>query len=123
LDYAGVAIQTNTVPQLIMTVMVEPDSSCVVSDTYPVACDDTHNNTINLAGGTDLYLAGVQYAPSDNVVMSGSSSGNGYVGQIVSWTIRYTGNSTLNQQGPGTEGNGILRIDAACSAPAEPCNP
>jgi hypothetical protein len=61
--------------------------------------------------------------PTDNVEISGNSSSNGRVGQIISWTLKYSGGIRINQQGPGTQSNGILRIDAACSAPGEPCNP
>lgn len=70
-----------------------------------------------------MALAGVQYAPTDNVVISGGSAGAGDVGQIIAWTLKYDGGTTINQRYPGSTGNGILRIDAACSGPGEPCNP
>ena len=59
---------------------------------------------------------GVQYAPTDNVEISGNSSSNGKVGQIMSWTLKYSRGIRINQQGPPTENNGILRIDAAFGA-------
>lgn len=124
-DYSnpGTLVQTDTTPPLILTIMVSPDLNCVIGTTYPTLCDDNHNRTINLAGGTSLYLAGVQYAPSDNSVVAGGSDGNGYVGQIVSWTLRYTGGTQINQQGPEIVGPGLLRLDGACTAPGTPCAP
>jgi hypothetical protein len=68
-------------------------------------------------------LEGVQYAPTDNIAIGGNSGSTGRVGQIISWTLKYAGGIGINQEGPGSLGNGILRIDAACSAPGEPCNP
>ena len=78
---------------------------------------------MNIAGGGQLVLEGVQYMPTDNVEISGGSGATGKVGQIISWTLKYSGGVRINQQGPNTEGPGTLRIDAACSAPGEPCNP
>jgi hypothetical protein len=111
-----------------MTLLVNKDSTCFVPTSAPfqepAGCDPgTHDKTINLAGGGSLALEGVQYAPTDNIEISGGSSGNGQVGQIIAWTLKYSGGTHINQLGPGTQGNGILRIDAACSAPTEPCNP
>jgi putative Flp pilus-assembly TadE/G-like protein len=123
LDFAGNPIVTNTTPAIKMTLMVTWDSNCIVQVAYPTACDDTHNSVIKLTGGTALYLAGVQYMPSDNVTLSGNSAGQGFVGQIVAWTIFYTGGSTLNQEGTGGLEAGILRLDAACTLPDSPCAP
>jgi len=89
----------------------------------PAACNALKNTTLNMAGGGSLAVEGVQYAPTDNVNINGGSSGTGRVGQIISWTLTYTGGTHINQEGPSTTGNGILRIDAACAGPAEPCNP
>jgi hypothetical protein len=114
-------------PPLPITVLVKKDPNCAVPTSppfvEPTACDANKNKTLNIAGGGSLALEGVQYAPTDNVEIHGGSTGNGRVGQIISWTLTYTGGTHINQQGPGTTGNGILRIDAACSAPAEPCSP
>jgi hypothetical protein len=121
-------------PPLPISILVRRDtggpggtSGCFVptSPPYiePTACDANKNQTVNIFGNGDIVLEGVQYAPTDNVTIGGNSSSTGRVGQIISWTLKYSGGISINQQGPGTEGNGILRIDAACSAPAEPCNP
>jgi len=118
---------TSPTPPLPITLLVKKDPNCVVPTSppfiEPTACDANKNKTLNIAGGGSLALEGVQYAPTDNVEIHGGSTGNGRVGQIISWTLTYTGGTHINQQGPGTTGNGILRIDAACSAPGEPCNP
>ena len=137
-DWDNQLVQTSgpssPTPPLPLTVLVRRDidgpggtSACTVPTSppfvEPAACDANHNLTVNLFGNGDIILEGVQYAPTDNVAIGGNSSSTGRVGQIISWTLKYSGGITINQQGPGTEGNGILRIDAACSAPAEPCNP
>ena len=123
--FDGAAVQTDGDPHLILTLLVVPDTRCVVGPTYPtgLGCDETDNLTLNLAGGTSLYLAGVQYAPSDNSTIAGGSDGNGYVGQIISWTIRYTGGSIIRLLGPDIQRPGLLRLDGACTAPGTPCAP
>jgi hypothetical protein len=69
-----------------------------------------------MAGGGALYLAGVQYAPTDNVKISGGSGTDGFAGRIISWTVSYSGGSKIRQQYPGvSEGPGIIRLDAACT--------
>ena len=132
-DFAGAQVKT---PQgLVLTIEVlDRDSDCFVG-TDPVdisnvaACNVNQNRTLGIAGGGKLAIAGVLYGPSDNMAINGGSNQTGYVGQIVSWTVTYTGHATLNQSYPGPIGNGILRIDPACSAPGEgqfpvtPCNP
>jgi hypothetical protein len=60
--------------------------------------------------------------PTDNVAISGNSTSNGRVGQIISWTLKYSGGVQINQEGAANEGPGILRLDAACTAPSTPCN-
>jgi hypothetical protein len=114
-----------------LTIIVEKYPGCFVSGTnVPQLCTDTGsndnlNNTLNLAGGADLHVAGIIYAPSDRVqVASNNGSQTGTLGQIVAWQITYTGNTTLNQSFPGLFESGLLRIDSACTkgSPATPCN-
>lgn len=125
-DYAGGLVQTNTAPAKLMTLIVPPDSNCPVI--YPVVAtctnaEENRNIAIDLSGGSGLYLAGVQYAPSDNVTVAGNTSTGGYVGQVWSWTLVYTGGSQINQEGDATQGPGTLRLDAACTAPGTACIP
>jgi hypothetical protein len=129
-DWAGNKIETTGAsspdPALVITLVVSKDPDCVVPTSgpfeEPTACAANQNKTMNIAGNGNLVLEGVQYMPTDNVEISGNSSGTGRVGQIIAWTLKYSGGVQINQEGPGGEGPGILRIDAACSAPAEPCN-
>lgn len=102
---------------LNITIIVKRDENCVsTQQPYPSTCNDTGNKTLNMSGGGSLYLAGVQYAPSDNVAISGGSSGEGKAGRIISWTVTYSGGARVNQTYPGvSEGPGTIRLDAACT--------
>jgi Putative Flp pilus-assembly TadE/G-like len=126
----GVPVQTGGELNLVITLMVTKDPNCVPVTPYPTACNDNGNKALSMAGGGSLYLAGVQYAPTDNVTFSGGSAGQGNAGRIVAWTVTYSGGTKMIQQYPGErEGNGILRLDAACtgagtlSMSSSLCNP
>jgi hypothetical protein len=129
IDWAGLKVETSGPdspnPPLPLTLLVIKDPSCFVPTSAPFiepsACDANHDKTINIAGGGSLALEGVQYLPTDNVEISGGSTGTGHVGQIISWTLKYSGGTLINQEGPGSNGPGILRLDAACTAPSTPC--
>jgi hypothetical protein len=138
IDWSGSPVVTSgsfsPTPAVLMTILVRKDTNgpggsqeCVVPTSAPFVepsgCQDGKNQTISISGGGQLDLEGVQYAPTDNAAIAGSSDGNGTVGQIISWTLTYSGSTTLNQEGTGTQGPGILRLDAACTAPGTPCNP
>jgi hypothetical protein len=113
-------------PPILMSLIVRKDPDCFVPAfplQEPPACDATKNTTLNLAGGGSLDIEGVQYAPSDNIKINGGSTGTGQVGQIWVWTIFYSGGTQINQQGAGSNGPGVLRLDAACTAPGTPCVP
>jgi hypothetical protein len=137
IDWDNQLVQTSgpssPTPAILMTLLVKKDiagtggiQACVVPTTIPFTepadCEDSKNQTINIAGGGQLDVEGVQYMPTDNVALSGSSDGNGTVGQIISWTLTYSGSTVINQQGSGSQGPGILRLDGACTAPGTPCN-
>ena len=105
-------------PEIPLTLIVRKSTSpiCNVQAFEPHAnCSPPKNSTLKLAGGGTVFLAGVQYAPTDNVSFSGGSAGTGYVGQIVSWTVKYSGGTVVRQVYPGGEGNGVVRLDEACS--------
>jgi Flp pilus assembly protein TadG len=125
-DYSGNPVQTDPAPHLVMTVIVQRDGNCTVTLPLPAACDtneENRNKAIDLSGGSAIYLAGVQYGASDGMSIAGNSSSGGYIGQIVAWTVFYTGGSVIRQEGPSGPDLGILRLDAACTAPGTPCNP
>jgi hypothetical protein len=129
-DWNNQAVETTgaaaPTPHILMTLLVKKDAGCAVPtypDREPDTCDASRNTTINMAGGGNLDIEGVQYAPTDNIAISGGSSGVGQVGQIWAWTIDYKGGTQINQQGAGSLGPGTLRLDAACTAPLTPCIP
>jgi Putative Flp pilus-assembly TadE/G-like len=108
-----------TVPE---SLVVSTDTNCKATvQPYNTACNDTGNKTMKLPGGGSLFLFGVQYMPSDNVTMTGGSSGSGFLGKIVAWTVNYTGGSAIGEVYPGHLGNGTLRLDPACSGPNTNC--
>jgi hypothetical protein len=129
IDWAGQPVQTSGAdspdPPLLMSVLVMKDPDCYVPTVAPFlepsACDALQDKTINIAGTGSLVLEGVQYMPTDNVEISGNSSSNGRVGQIISWTLKYSGGVAINQEGVDQSGPGVLRLDAACTTPSTVC--
>lgn len=118
-------VQTSATPPLLMSVMVDPGgdrATCYVAPEEPNNRCSTHNATLRLPGGGSLFVAGVQYAPLDNAAVSGGSGSNGVLGQLISWTIKFSGSSGLNLQAALGSKEGVLRLDRACS-PTHICNP
>jgi Putative Flp pilus-assembly TadE/G-like len=136
-DWNDQAVETTgpsaPTPHILMTLLVKKDTDgpggtpgCYVPaypDREPDTCNATNNRTLNLAGGGSLDVEGVQYAPTDNIEIHGGATGIGRVGQIWAWTLFYSGGTQINQQGAGSNGPGVLRLDSACTAPGTPCNP
>jgi len=130
IDWAGLPVVTSGPlspnPPILISILVTKDPNCFVPTSAPfqepAACDALHNTTTNIAGSGGIVLEGVQYMPTDNAVISGNSTSNGRIGQIISWTLKYSGGVRINQEGAAQEGPGILRLDAACTTPATPCN-
>jgi hypothetical protein len=125
-DWNDQPVQTNGPTPILMTLLVKNDTDCYVPPfpgQEPPACDANHNTTLQLAGGGSLDIEGVQYAPTDNIKITGGSSGVGQAGQLWVWTIFYAGGTQINQEGAGSNGPGALRLDAACTAPGTPCIP
>ena len=132
IDWNNQPVQTSgpasPTPPLLLTLLVKKDPNCYVPTSPPFqepsGCDPgTHNKTLNIAGGGSLALEGVQYAPTDNVEIHGGSAGARSVGQIIAYTLFYSGGTSINQEGPPFQGPGTLRFDGACTAPGTPCNP
>jgi hypothetical protein len=122
IDFSGQ--QVKTTEGLALTIEVPRDNACFngtdpYDDAASFGCSINTNTTVGLAGSGRIAVGGVIYGPSDNMRINGNSSQTGFVGQIISWSVTYTGGSTLNQAYPGPQGTGILRIDPACSAPGE----
>jgi Flp pilus assembly protein TadG len=125
-NFTGGFVQTNSASPKLMTIIVPPDANCPVIYPMVASCTNVEENkniAIDLSGGSGVYLAGVQYAPSDNISVAGNSTAGGYIGQIWAWTLKYVGNSVINQEGDSNQGPGTLRLDAACTAPGTPCIP
>lgn len=124
IDFAGSQVMT---PQgLTITMEVGRDNNCFSGNTPIVSPDCNLNSvdtTISIAGNALVQVAGVLYGPSDNMQISGSSTQGGFVGQLISWTVSYSGQSTLTQEYPGGPGNGVLHLDEACSGPGTSCTP
>jgi hypothetical protein len=129
LGWDGGLVQTSgplsPVPALLMSIVVPPDPGCYVPVPpqlliEPSTCDANQNKTLQMPGGGSLWVAGLQYAPTDNIVITGGSGTEGRIGQIISWTIEYKGGSTMNHYAAASEANGVLRLDEACS-PGSPC--
>lgn len=124
MDFAPTPAQVATPEGLTITIEVPRDDNCF-SGNNPIisaSCAVNQNNTVSLAGNAFFQIAGVLYGPSDNMQINASVQ-NGFVGQIYSWTIKYAGGATLNQSYPFSPGNGILRLDVACSGGDTPCVP
>src|SRR4029079_4219804 len=81
LDFAGNPIVTNQRTPQRMTLIVTRDPQCAVVTPYPPCPNDGSNDAIKITGQSVLYLAGVQFMPTDNSSINSSAS-TGYIGQI-----------------------------------------
>jgi hypothetical protein len=116
-------VQTPEPNPTLLTVMVVPDPTCEVVSPPPSACNENDNKTLNLTGGGNIYLAGVQYAPSDNANLKGGSGQESDVGAFWAWTMTFDGGTTFNLTSRIPQSAGVLRIDPACSPSVATCNP
>jgi hypothetical protein len=116
-------VQTSGPQPILMTLIVVPDAACLPIVSPPqTACDESFNKTLQLPGGGELFVVGVQYAPTDNVFVKGNSTSTGTLGQVISWTIEFN-SSFLNLEAAVTDATGVLRLDLACSPTVNVCNP
>ena len=79
---------------VLLTLIVEPDrTNCLpIADPESTACKGTENDRKTLeklTGGGNIFLAGVQYAPTDNVDLKGNSGQASDVGAMWAWTITF----------------------------------
>ncbi len=114
-------VQTPGNPGVLMSILVRPDTNCQVVDPEPPGCIDNQNNTLKLTGGGNIFLAGIQYAPSDNAEMKGNTGQTSEVGQLITWTLKFDA-SVFNITAVLAQANGVLRLDSACS-PTTTCTP
>jgi Putative Flp pilus-assembly TadE/G-like len=125
-QWAGGSVETSSIPPKLMTIMVEPDPICLAAPfpfVEPAISCSNRQPQIKLPGGGHLAVAGVQYAPTDNTTVTGSSPQEGILGQIISWTITFSGDSTLNLEAFSLDELGVLRLDPACSPTVPTCIP
>ncbi|MBA3688634.1 MAG: hypothetical protein H0W81_07385 [Chloroflexi bacterium] len=122
----GGFVVTGGVPSTLMSIMVEPDQGCLAPPFPTLEPSNSCSNRqpqLKLPGGGALALAGIQYAPTDNTQVTGNSPQTGVLGQIISWTIVFSGSSTLSLEAVVGNTSGILRLDPACSPTVNICNP
>jgi hypothetical protein len=121
-NWDGSLVQTTGRVPLPMTLIVRNDPVCVVGTVDTTACGSNanQNKQLNLPGGGSIFVFHVQYAPTDNVKITGGSGSNGYLGQIWAWTVQYTGGSNVNLIGAQNPEPGVLRLATPCS-PGAPC--
>ena len=115
-------LKSDLEPNLMLTIEVPRDEGCF-SGTTPLDVDrcTTDNDTINIPGNGNLAVWGVVYAPSDNVKVNGDNTAQvGEVGQLIGWTVTYSGGAKLIQNYPEPAQVGVSRLDAACTG-LEPC--
>jgi hypothetical protein len=108
---------------VLLTLMVVPDPICLpVVPIEPTACKltQTSRQTLTLTGGGNIFLAGVQYAPTDNVTLKGNSGQESSVGAVWAWTVTFN-SSVFNIRTANPELLGVLRLDRGCS-PGNICN-
>jgi len=67
-----------------------------------VAADDNSSVLNNIEAGAAMVWKGVIYAPHDNVTFAGQV-GYDAVGQLVAWTVKFTGNTSVTQEYQGPE--------------------
>lgn len=122
----GGYVQTTGIPPILMSIMVQPDASCLAPPFPNIEPSNSCSNRqpqIKLPGGGKLWVAGIQYAPTDNSQVTGNSPQQGVLGQIISWTLVFSGSSPLNLEAAVGDTSGILRLDPACSPTVSVCNP
>jgi hypothetical protein len=124
-NWDGTVVETTGRVPIPMSLIVEKDGSCAVGPTDTSACGTAanQNHQLSLPGSGSIHVFGVQYAPTDNVSISGGSGANGFLGQMWAWTVQYTGGSNINLIGAQNPEPGVLRIATPCSPSATCTNP
>jgi Putative Flp pilus-assembly TadE/G-like len=122
-NWDGTVVQTTARVPVLMSLIVEKDAACVVASVDICGSNANQNKQLALPGGGSIFVFGVQYAPTDNVAITGGSGTDGYLGQIWAWTVQYTGGSNINLVGVQNPEPGVLRIATPCSPSAQCDNP
>jgi hypothetical protein len=120
INWDGTTVETTGRIPLPMTLIVRKNSACYVAIEDPCKVNVSQWRQLTLPGGSSNFVFGVQYAATDNIFITGGSSGDGFLGQIWAWTVKYSGNSNINLIGAQNPEPGVLRIATPCS-PSAPC--
>ena len=116
-------VQTPGTKPTLMTVMVVPTGTCPVGQVAASTCNENNNKTLNLTGGGNIFLAGVQYAPEDNASLKGNSGQKAEIGAFWAYTIAFNGGTEFTLASALPDVTGVLRLDPACSPTVTTCNP
>lgn len=116
-------VQTNGRVPVPMTLIVKKNLNCFVALTDPCNVNVSQWRQLTLPGGHNNFVFGVQYAPTDNVFITGGSGTDGRLGQIWAWTVKYTGGTHVTLIGAANPEPGVLRIATPCSPRAGCTNP
>ena len=120
-------VATPAPQSVLLSLMVEPDTT---HDCLPITeledrdCRLSANdrNTLVLTGGGNIFLAGVQYAPTDRVELKGNAGQAAEVGAVWAWTLKFDGGTLYRIRTANPELLGVLRLDRGCS-PGNTCTP
>jgi hypothetical protein len=116
-------VQTPGTKPVLISIMVVPDPNCFVALQEPASCNDNENQTLKLDGGGNIFLAGVQYAPTDNAKLAGNSGQKAEIGAFWVWTVEFKGGTEFTMAAALPDVTGVLRLDPACSPTVTVCNP
>lgn len=119
-NWDGALVKTTDRVPLPMTLIVRKNPACYVAAIDPCNVNVSQYRQLTLPGGSTNFVFGVQYAATDNVFITGGSAGDGFLGQIWAWTVKYSGGTHINLIGAQNTEPGVLRIATRCS-PGEPC--
>lgn len=122
-NWDGALVQTTARIPAPMTLVVKKNAACYVALTDPCDVNVGQWRQLSLPGGSSSFVFGVQYAPTDNIFITGGSAGEGFLGQIWAWTVKYSGGTEINLVGAQNPEPGVLRIATACSPGAACTNP
>jgi Putative Flp pilus-assembly TadE/G-like len=115
--------QTPGKKPVLITLMVVPDANCPVGLKEAATCNQNNNKTLKLDGGGNIFLAGVQYAPTDNAVLTGNSGQKAEIGAFWSYSVAFKGGTQFTMATALPDLTGVLRLDPACSPTVSVCNP
>lgn len=122
-NWDGSTVETTGRVPVPMTLIVKKNPACYVAVMDPCDVNVSQWRQMTLPSGSNSVVFGVQYAPTDNVFITGGSGSDGVLGQIWAWTVNYTGGTHITLIGANDPEPGVLRIATPCSPRAACTNP